>query len=64
MVECRKFIFCVNILSTLVFCLLLLKYFYTPSFSKMAIIHVLFEQIEKFQCLKLSTYQGLSTGTL
>ena len=30
----------------------------------MAIIHVLLEQIEKFQCLKLSTNQGLSTGAL
>ena len=63
-VKCRKYIFCVDFLSTLVFCLLLLKCFYTTSFTKMAMIHVLFEQIQKFQCLKLSTNQGLSTGTL
>ena len=30
----------------------------------MAVTPVLFEQIEKFHCLKLSTTQGLSTGTL
>ena len=30
----------------------------------MAITPVLFELIEKFNCLKLSTTQGLSTGTL
>ena len=30
----------------------------------MAIIPVLFEQVEKFHCLKLSTTQGLSTGIL
>ena len=31
---------------------------------KMAITPMFFEQIEKFQCLTLSTTQGLSTGTL
>ena len=30
----------------------------------MAITPVLFEQIEKFHCLKVSTTQGLSAGNL
>ena len=32
--------------------------------TKLAITPMFFEQIEKFQCLTLSTTQGLSTGTL
>ena len=32
--------------------------------TKMTITPLFFEQIEKFQCLKVSTTQGLSTGTL
>ena len=31
-------------------------------FTKSAIVSMFFEQIEKFQCLKLSTTQGLSNG--
>ena len=33
-------------------------------FTKVAVTPVLLEQIEKFQCLKVSTPQGLSAGTL
>ena len=33
-------------------------------FTKVAVTPVPVEQIEKFHCLKLSTTQGLSTGTL
>ena len=32
--------------------------------TKMTITPLFLEQIEKFQCLKVSTTQGLSTGTL
>ena len=32
--------------------------------TKMTITPLFFEQIEKFQCLKVSTTQGLATGTL
>ena len=32
--------------------------------TKMAITPLLVDQIEKFQCLELSTAQGLSTGVL
>ena len=39
------------------------KIYLHPS-TKMAITPVLFEQIEKFHCLKLSTTQGLPTGIL
>ena len=38
--------------------------FYLHPSTKMAITPVLVEQIEKFQCLNLSTTQGLSAGTL
>ena len=41
-----------------------LKNSYLYPSTKMAITPVLFEQIEKFQCLKVSTTQGLSAGTL
>ena len=32
--------------------------------TKMAITPLIVDQIEKFQCLELSTAQGLSTGVL
>ena len=41
----------------------LLIYWLYPS-TKMIITPMFFERIEKFQCLSLSTTQGLSTGTL
>ena len=47
--------------------MLLLKNFensYLYPSTKMAITPVLFEQIEKFHCLNISTTQGLSAGNL
>ena len=47
--------------------MLLLKNFensYLYPSTKVAITPVLFEQIEEFHCLKVSTTQGLSAGNL
>ena len=43
---------------------LFLKYLGLDPSIEMAITPTFFEQIEKFQCLKLSTAQGPSHGTL